>query len=550
MKKVTVISIVLILFSLMVFAGSYQLRPGDVIGVSVYGHPELSGQYTIGPDGHAQIIPIGDIGIGGLTIQEVTSIVTSKMQAFVSQPQVTVSIQSYAPFLVYVLGSVKNPGAIQMTGPQAKLSEVFALSGGTFSDANLRNVEIITPSGTSMTVNFYDFMTGKSIVDPTVDVGDTIIVPSLKQDGIFVMGGVQTPGFVQYTPNTSILDIFKNTGGFNQNADLRNVIVFYKNQTTGQTINLSGIYQGEVPNLKIEPGMVFLIPVFSMQYVTILGAVKNPGTYNLPPSNSESLAETLGLAGGLLNWNEGKVSVISQTQSATYDISPQTLASVNVKPGDVIYVPKVPNDYVTVIGAVRTPGTYELTSSNPQPLTKVLGIAGGLLDWNLGQIEIIAGTQTTTYQVSPQVLATLNVYPGEVVYVPTTLSMKVYVFGDVNSPGVYQFSPNMKALEAILTAGGPTAAGDMSNVYLFKGGPNNYPQVLNLSKDGIPANNILISPGDILYVPQSGLYNLMQIVNNVTSLFNLADSGIYLWKSIVPTTPYSTSTVTSQGAGR
>lgn len=550
MKRVTIVSIVIIMFSLIVFASSYQLRPGDVINVNVYGYPELSGQYTIGPDGHAQIIPIGDINVGGLTIQEVTSIVSSKMQAFVSQPQVTVSIQSYAPFLVYVLGSVKNPGAIQITGPQAKLSEVFALSGGALSNVNLRNVEIITPSGTSMMVNFYNFMMGISVIDPTVDAGDTIIVPSLKQDGIFVMGGVKNPGFVQYTPDTSILDIFKNTGGFNQNADLANSIVFYKGQTTGQTINLSGIYEGKIPNIKLKPGMVFLIPVFSMQYVTILGAVKSPGTYNLPPSTSESLAEALGLSGGLLDWSEGKVSVISQTQSATYDISPQTLASVNVKPGDIIYVPKVPNDYVTVIGAVKTPGTYELSSSTAQPLTKILGVAGGLLDWNLGQIEIIAGTRTTTYQVSPQILATLNVYPGEVVYVPTTLSMKVYIFGDVKNPGVYQFYPNMKALEAILTAGGPTAAGDMSNVYLFKGGPNNYPQLLNLSKDDIPTNNILISPGDILYVSQSGLYNLMQIINNVTSLFNLADSGIYLWKSVIPTTPYSTSTVTAQGAGR
>jgi polysaccharide export outer membrane protein len=544
--KFTIVFIVLILLSLMVFAGAYQLRPGDVISVNVYGHPELSGQYTVGPDGYAQIIPIGDLNVGGLTIQQLTNIVSSKMSAFVSQPQVTISIQSYAPFLVYVLGSVKNPGAIQIKGPQARLSDIFALTGGFLDDANLRNINIITATGASTTVNFYDFMTGKSFVEPMVDAGDTIIVPSLKQDGIFVMGGVTNPGFVQYTPNTSILDIFKNIGGFDQNADLRNAIVFYRGSKTGQIINLSGIYNGEVPNLKIEPGMVFLIPVFSMQYVTILGAVKNPGTYNLPPSNSESLAEALGLAGGLLNWNEGKVSVISQSQSATYDISPNTLASVNVKPGDVIYVPKVPNDYVTIIGAVKTPGTYELTSSKPEPLTKILGLAGGLVDWNLGQIQIISGTQTNTYQVSPQTLATLNVYPGQVIYVPTTLSMKVYVFGQVANPGVYQFTSDMKALEAVLMAGGPTASGDMSRVYLFKGGPNNYPQVLDLSKDGIPTNNILISPGDILYVPQSGLYNLMQIVSNVTSLFNLADSGIYLWKNLVPTTPYSTF-VTVQG---
>jgi len=544
--KFTIVFIVLILLSLMVFAGAYQLRPGDVISVNVYGHPELSGQYTVGPDGYAQIIPIGDLDVGGLTIQQLTNIVSSKMSAFVSQPQVTISVQSYAPFLVYVLGSVKNPGAIQIKGPQARLSDIFALTGGFLDDANLRNINIITATGASTTVNFYDFMTGKSFVEPMVDAGDTIIVPSLKQDGIFVMGGVTNPGFVQYTPNTSILDIFKNIGGFDQNADLRNAIVFYRGSKTGQIVNLSGIYNGEVPNLKIEPDMVFLIPVFSMQYVTILGAVKNPGTYNLPPSNSESLAEALGLAGGLLNWNEGKVSVISQSQSATYDISPNILASVNVKPGDVIYVPKVPNDYVTIIGAVKTPGTYELTSSTPQPLTKILGLAGGLVDWNLGQIQIISGTQTNTYQVSPQILATLNVYPGQVIYVPTTLSMKVYVFGQVANPGVYQFTSDMKALEAVLMAGGPTASGDMSRVYLFKGGPNNYPQVLDLSKDGIPTNNILISPGDILYVPQSGLYNLMQIVSNVTSLFNLADSGIYLWKNLVPTTPYSTS-VTVQG---
>jgi len=542
LKRFTIVLITLFLFCIVIFASQYALRPGDVIDVNVYGHPELSGQYTIGPDGYAQIVPIGDVDIGGLTVQQITELVTSKMQSFVSQPQVTISIQSYAPFLVYVLGSVKSPGAIQITGPQAKLSDVFALAGGALDDANLRQVNVITSSGSSLTVDFYDFMMGKSVTDPSVNAGDTVIVPSLKQDGIFVMGGVKNPGFVQYTPNTSILNIFKNTGGFDQNADLKNTIVFYKGQTTGQTVNLSGIYNGEIPNLKIEPGMVFLIPVFSMQYVTILGAVKNPGTYNLPPSNSESLAEVLGLAGGLLNWNEGKISVISQSKSATYDISPQVLAAESVKPGDVIYVPKVPNNYVTVIGAVKTPGTYELTSSKPEPLTKILGIAGGLVDWNLGQIEIITGTQTNTYPVSPQTLAVLTVNPGQVIYVPTTLSMKVYVFGDVVSPGVYQFSSDMRALQAILTAGGPTAAGDMSNVYLFKGGPNNYPQVLNLSKDKIPTNNILISPGDILYVPQSGLYNLMQIVSNVTSLFNLADSGIYLWKSIVPTTPYSTST--------
>jgi len=118
------------------------------------------------------------------------------------------------------------------------------------------------------------------------------------------------------------------------------------------------------------------------------------------------------------------------------------------------------------------------------------------------------------------------------VYVPTTETMKVYVFGQVKKPGVFQYTKNMTALEAILKAGGTTQSAELSRTFLFKGGPNNSPEILNLSQSGISSNNLTLSPGDIIYIPQSISVDVMQIISNVTSLFNLANNGIQLWRNV------------------
>ncbi len=223
------LSILLVLsLGFMAFSSTYLLRPGDVINVQVYGHTDLAGQYTIGPDGHVQIFPVGDIYAQSLSVQSLTEIVTEKLEKFISNPEVTISIQQYAPFFVYVLGSVKNPGAIQIPQSTIKLSSLLALAGGVLSNSNLYDIRIVGKDLTSKIIDFSGFYNGTSSVDPILSAGDTVVVPSQEQTGIFVMGEVKKPGLVEYTPNMSILDVMQKAGGFLQDADIKNVLVFPK----------------------------------------------------------------------------------------------------------------------------------------------------------------------------------------------------------------------------------------------------------------------------------------------------------------------------------
>ena len=44
----------------------YILAPGDVVTVTVWGHPELSGKRVIGPDGDIQLPFVGSFKVAGL----------------------------------------------------------------------------------------------------------------------------------------------------------------------------------------------------------------------------------------------------------------------------------------------------------------------------------------------------------------------------------------------------------------------------------------------------------------------------------------------------
>ncbi len=850
----------------MAFSSTYLLRPGDVISVQVYGHQEFTNQYTIGPDGHVQIFPVGDIYAKSLSVQSLSAVVAKKLEAFVSNPEVTISIQKYAPFVVYVLGAVENPGAIQISKPSLRLSMILSLVGGVLPDSDLYNIRIVEKDGKTEIVNFSGFYDGKNVVDPVVSDGDTVVVPSQEQTGVFVMGEVNKPGIVKYTPNMSILDVIKGAGGFTQAADVKNILVFTKDNTVAShTYNLSGIYKGKLPKVKIVPGSIFVIPRKIQRFAYVLGAVEKPGLVTFLPNENETVLSALSKAGGIVKekatgkikivsssftheykisdvlsgkvsvpiengtlvyveeqefyayvvgavrnpgrvsflpgmpltigsalseaggvipaQNLGKIILVENGEKRTYDLysitagstdekikngaliyvpraseryvymlgavkspgrvdfgpnEPETLitalakvgglskdasskakiiscngserivevssnysgtdiklktgdtivveknnkwayvygevskpgmvavqpnevlslrtvlakAGISLqkykvyvsqpskfkytskgfessskvetytseslktndvmipsgtfvfvepennqsvftygefqKPGEQTYLPeqtvtlgevvskagglkkdaagtiivmdqfgnvttyqkneiplrafeKIPNsafvyapksdkNYVAVIGNVQRPGTFEISS--PEPLLKVLGMAGGLLNWDIGTVQIISSTQTTTLSVSPKKISSIKIYPGQIVYAPTISTMKVYVFGQVKRPGVFQYEKDMTVLEAILKAGGTTKNAELSRTFIFKGGPNNSPEVLDLSKNGVSANNLVLSPGDIVYVPQSLSVDVMQIISNVTSLFNLANSGIQLWRNV------------------
>ncbi|MFC3694935.1 polysaccharide biosynthesis/export family protein [Chenggangzhangella methanolivorans] len=106
----------------------YRLGPGDVLQVGVYGQPELSGKFRVGPDGTLSYPLIGAVTAGGLTTEEVTESLRSRLsQRIPVRSAPSVEVAEFAP--VFVTGVVEKPGQYPYRPGMIAL-ELVALAGG------------------------------------------------------------------------------------------------------------------------------------------------------------------------------------------------------------------------------------------------------------------------------------------------------------------------------------------------------------------------------------------------------------------------------------
>ena len=171
---------------------------------------------------------------------------------------------------------------------------------------------------------------------------------------------------------------------------------------------------------------------------------------------------------------------------------------------------------VTILGQVRTPGSYPIAT--PRPILDVLALAGGLND--LAQRKVTIQRHSTKervdYVLSNSANAALDanvpVYPGDTVLVPK--ADVVYVLGDVNRPGGIAIVTNdskLSALQALSLAGGtpPNAVPSHSRLIRKQADGTHVELPLQLSamqKGKEP--DIPLQGDDIIYVPFSYARNM------------------------------------------
>ncbi len=97
---------------------SYILGPGDVIQIELLQLPELSGIYTIGPDGSVYLPRLRAVNVEELTVQELTEKLTEKFKLYVKDPDIYITLTGYRPIRIYVGGEVKRPGFYTLMGTQ------------------------------------------------------------------------------------------------------------------------------------------------------------------------------------------------------------------------------------------------------------------------------------------------------------------------------------------------------------------------------------------------------------------------------------------------
>jgi len=117
---------------------------------------------------------------------------------------------------------------------------------------------------------------------------------------------------------------------------------------------------------------------------------------------------------------------------------------------------------------------------------------------------------------------------GDVIYIPliTKEDNRVYIFGEVDKPGVYAFSGSeMRLLDVVSQAGGVTVFAHEDSTKIVRGDPTR-PEVLSadlkkLMEDGDQTQNVALANGDLVFVPRSAIGGVNRFVKRIRPLMEL-----------------------------
>jgi polysaccharide export outer membrane protein len=160
-------------------SSQFVLGAADIIHVNVWKNTELSQTVTVDPNGFISLPLLGDVQVAGMTANELGRALTAKLNSFLMNPLVTVSVVDIRSRQVYVLGQVNKPGGYSLIAP-IKVLQLIAQAGGLSNYANRKSIVILrsSPSGTTrLSFNYNTVIHGDSKQNIDLQPGDTVIVP-------------------------------------------------------------------------------------------------------------------------------------------------------------------------------------------------------------------------------------------------------------------------------------------------------------------------------------------------------------------------------------
>jgi polysaccharide biosynthesis/export protein len=231
----------LIVFSAAVLsaqsAADYMIGAQDVLTIQVFDQPDLGGKYTVETDGTFSFPMIGRVKPGGMSLRSFENELKKKLaDGYFRNPQVTVGVEQYRSQRVFVMGEVRTPGPVALTGGMT-LIEALSRAGSTMPTASGELAIVRAPVGAKGPVlpgrdkdvdvvraNIRDLEGGAMSQNIQLHDGDTIFVP--RAESVYVFGQVKNPGaYALVERDTTILQALSLAGGLTENGAMNRVTV-------------------------------------------------------------------------------------------------------------------------------------------------------------------------------------------------------------------------------------------------------------------------------------------------------------------------------------
>jgi polysaccharide export outer membrane protein len=165
----------------LVTVPDYEIGADDVLAINVWKEPDLCRTVPVRPDGKITMPLIGDLQASGRTPQRLQQEIQEGLQAYISVPEVTVTVQEVRSLKFNIVGQIMKPGSYPLSESTTVLDAIAQAGGvGIYAKTNSIYVLRLRPDGSSVQLPFHykQVLKGANLSQNVkLQPRDTIVVP-------------------------------------------------------------------------------------------------------------------------------------------------------------------------------------------------------------------------------------------------------------------------------------------------------------------------------------------------------------------------------------
>jgi polysaccharide export outer membrane protein len=158
----------------------YLVGESDVLNVNVWKEPEVTQTVMVRTDGYISLPLIHEVKVSGMTPVQIQDLVANKLKAYLTDPQVTVTVTEIRSKRAFITGEVARPGGYSLN-TETSVLQLIAQAGGLTAYAKRGNITVLRfENGKQQRLAFHykEVVQGKNIDENvTLRPGDIVVVP-------------------------------------------------------------------------------------------------------------------------------------------------------------------------------------------------------------------------------------------------------------------------------------------------------------------------------------------------------------------------------------